>query len=272
LGNEINGRIGRHVHTRGLRMTIAITRAVSPSLSRCELTHIDRVPIDVALARAQHHAYEETLRRLGVSVVALIAEPDLPDSVFVEDTAVVLDEMAVITRPGAASRRPEVQTIAQTLAPYRRVEWIEAPATMDGGDVLRIGKTIYVGLSTRSDARGIEALANIVKPSGYLVRGVPLSGCLHLKSAATLIAPDTVLVNPAWVDPKAFAGVSFVEVDRAEPHAANALRIGDALVYAAAYPRTLERIAKVVAKIECVDVSELAKAEGAVTCCSLVVE
>lgn len=253
-------------------MTIAMTRAVSPSLSRCELTHIDRVPIDVALARMQHHAYEEALRRLGLSVVALPAEPDLPDSVFVEDTAVVLDEIAIMMRPGAVSRRPEVQTIARALAAYRQLSWIAEPATIDGGDVLRIGKNIYVGQSTRSGAAGIEAFANIVKPYGYNVRAVPLSGCLHLKSAATLMTTDVVLINPAWVDPNSFDHVSFVEVDPEEPHAANALCIGNAVVYAAAYPRTLERMAKFVAKIECVDVSELAKAEGAVTCCSVVVE
>ncbi len=260
------------MHTPGRSMTIAITRAVSPSFANCELTHIDRVPIDMDRAIAQHHAYEETLRRLGVSVVSLPAEPDLPDSVFVEDTAVVLDEIAVITRPGAASRRPEVPSIAQALAPYRQLAWIEEPATIDGGDVLRIGKTIYVGLSTRSDAVGIEALANIVKPYGYVVRGVPLSGCLHLKSAATLITPDMLLINPTWVSPQVFGGISFVYVDPDEPFGANSVRIGDAVVYPTAFPRTLERIARLVETIECVDVSELAKAEGAVTCCSLVVD
>lgn len=252
-------------------MTIAICRAVSPSFAQCELTHIERVPIDMDRVRAQHHAYVQTLQRLGLEVIALPAEPDLPDSVFVEDTAIVLDEIAVMTRPGATSRRSEVQTVANALEAYRSLAFIPEPATIDGGDVLRIGKTLYVGLSTRSDAAGIEALANIVKRYGYDVRGVPLSGCLHLKSAATLIATDVILVNPTWVDPATFKGVSHVAVDPDEPHAANALLIDRSVVYGAAFPRTRERMAKFVADIHCVDVSELAKAEGAVTCCSVVV-
>ncbi len=253
-------------------MTIAITRAVSPSFAQCELTHIDRVPIDVEVAKAQHEAYEQALRRLGVTVVSLPVEPDLPDSVFVEDTAVVLDEIAVMMRPGAVSRRAEVQTIAKTLEPYRRLVWIDGPGTIDGGDVLQIGKTIYVGRSTRSDTHGIAALNELVTPYGYSVVGVPLTGCLHLKSAATPITDDVLLVNAQWVDPDAFSGMKFVGTDADEPHAANALRIANALVYPSAFPRTLERIAKIVERIELVDVSELAKAEGAVTCCSLVVD
>lgn len=253
-------------------MTLAICRAVSPSFARCELTHIDRVPIDVDLARVQHRQYEQTLEQLGARIVSLAADADLPDSVFVEDTAVVLDEVAVIMRPGAVSRRAEVQTIAKTLAAFRPLVFITEPATIDGGDVLLIGKTLYVGLSTRSDAAGVEALANAVKPYGYQVRGVTLSGCLHLKSAATLITSDKLVVNPAWVDPSAFDGVSFMAVDPDEPHGANALRIGSSLVYASAYPRTRDRMAKFVTDIHTVDLSELAKAEGAVTCCSLVVE
>lgn len=252
-------------------MTLAICRALSPSFAQCELTHIDRVPIDMHRAYAQHHAYEETLTQLGVKVISLAAEPDLPDSVFVEDTAIVLDEIAVITRPGAASRRMEVHSIAKVLEAYRPLVFIAEPATIDGGDVLLIGKTLYVGLSTRSDAAGIEALANAVKPYGYDVRAVQLSGCLHLKSAATLITPDKLVLNSAWVNPAAFADVSYVSVDPDEPHGANAVRIGNSVVYAAAYPRTRDRIAKFVTDIHCVDLSELAKAEGAVTCCSLLV-
>lgn len=253
-------------------MTVAICRAISPSFAQCELTHIERVPIDLDRAHAQHAAYVKTLETLGLRVISLPAENDLPDSVFVEDTAIVLDEIAIMTRPGAASRRAEVQTMAQALEAYRSLAFITEPATIDGGDVLRIGKTLYVGLSTRSDAAGIEALANIIQRFGYEVRGVPLSGCLHLKSAATLITADMILVNPAWVDPTTFKGVSHVAVDPDEPHAANALWLGTGVVYGAAYPRTRERLAKFVSDIHCVDVSELAKAEGAVTCCSVVVE
>lgn len=252
-------------------MITAICRAISSSFARCELTHIERVPIDIERARAQHHAYEELLRRLGVNVVSLPEEPDLPDSVFVEDTALVLDEVAVILRPGAVSRRPEGSSVAHALQTYRPLAFLREPATMDGGDVLRIGKTLYVGLSTRSTAAGIEALGELVKPYGYDVRGVPLSGCLHLKSAATLIRSDMLVVNPAWIDPSDIAGLAHITIDPDEPHAANALLIGNSVIYATAYPRTRERIAKFVSDIHCIDVSELAKAEGAVTCCSLLI-
>lgn len=253
-------------------MTIAITRAVSPSFAQCELTHIERVPIDLEVAKFQHEAYEHALTRLGVSVVSLSSEANLPDAVFVEDTAVVLDEIAIMMRPGAASRRAEVAGIARTLERYRPLAWIKEPGTIDGGDVLRVGKTIYVGLSTRSDAAGIEALRAIVAPLGYSVVGVPLTGCLHLKSAATLITDDMLLVNTQWLNPERFSGFKFAHVHPDEPFAANALRVADALVYPKAFPRTLEKIAEFVSRIDLVEVSELAKAEGAVTCCSLIVD
>jgi len=252
-------------------MTIAICREVSPALAQCELTHIERSPINVQEAQAQHAAYEKTLENLGLTVISLPAEPDLPDSVFVEDTALVLDEVAVMLCPGAVSRRPEVPSIARTLQEYRPLVFMKEPATVDGGDILRLGKTLYVGLSTRSDVAGIAALEALVRPYGYDVRAVRLSGCLHLKSAATLLTRDTVLANPAWVDPQVFEGTSFLAIHPDEPHAGNVLRLENSVIYPTAFPRTLERMTKLVSDIHCVDLSELAKAEGAVTCCSLIV-
>jgi dimethylargininase len=248
---------------------IAITRDVSPSIGRCELTHLPRVSIDVAKARAQHRAYEETLRGLGVEIVALPAEPALPDSVFVEDAAVVLDECAVITRPGAVSRRPETDSIAAALRPYRALSFIHDPGTLDGGDVMRVGRTIFVGLSGRSNRQAIDELAGIVGPFGYRVIGVPVSGCLHLKSAVTPIAEDALLINPGWVNPRDFSGFRLIEVDPSETQAANALRAGHGILYPAAFPKTRSRLEAEGFRIVPVDVSELAKAEGAVTCCSL---
>ena len=135
-------------------MWIAITRPVSASLAHCELTHLAREPIDVPRARAQHAAYERLLGSLGASLVRVGPAPDLPDAVFIEDTAVVLDELAVVTRPGAASRRPETDAVASVLASYRPLRTMTAPATLDGGDVLRLGRTLYVG---RSAARANPA-------------------------------------------------------------------------------------------------------------------
>ncbi|MEO8461275.1 MAG: dimethylargininase, partial [Dokdonella sp.] len=132
-------------------MLVAITREVSPAMATCELTHLSRIPIDIALARKQHRAYCEALSALGCRVVSLPVEPDLPDSVFVEDVALVFDEVAVMTRPGAESRRTEGTAVANALSEYRNLLTTDAPATLDGGDVLRIGREIFVGVSARSN-------------------------------------------------------------------------------------------------------------------------
>lgn len=251
---------------------IAVTRGVSPAFERCELTHLAREPIDVERAAAQHREYEARLGRLGCDVRSLPAEPDLPDSVFVEDCAVVLGEVAVITRPGAASRRPETAGVAAALEPLRPLVRLREPATLDGGDVLVLGRTIHVGRSGRSNDAGIEQLAALLGPFGYLIRSVPVRGCLHLKSAVTRVAPDTLLLNPDWVDGASFAPMRLVEVDAAEPVGANALLVGGTVVYPSAFPRTRERMEARGISVAAVDVSELAKAEGGVTCCSLVFE
>lgn len=252
-------------------MTIAITRAVSPRLARCELTHLEREPIDATNAATQHTNYQRCLAELGLDVVLLPPEPELPDSVFVEDTAVVLDGLAVITRPGAVSRRPETATIADTLRPYRDLSFIAAPATVDGGDVLTVGRQVYVGLSSRTSASGVEQLRTMLAPLGYHVTAVTVNGCLHLKSAVTQVAPDTLLINRNRVDGGAFAGVRLIDVDPTEPHAANALMIGTIVVFPAAFVRTQDRLCELGVTVVPVDVSELSKAEGGVTCCSLIV-
>jgi len=249
---------------------IAITRGVSAGIGACELTHLQRQPIDLDRARAQHRAYEEALERAGCRVESLPALDDLPDSVFVEDVAVVLDEIAVVTRPGAESRRPETSHIAPVLANHRRVTFIQPPGTLDGGDVLRLGRRIFVGQSGRSNESGIEQLRAVVWPYGYTVTAVPVTGCLHLKSAITEAAPGVVLVNPAWVDAAVCGGVSVIEVDPSEPYAANGLLVGGRLIYPVSFPRTAARLENAGIVTEPVDVSELQKAEGAVTCCSLV--
>lgn len=251
-------------------MLIAITREVSPAIARCELTHLERVAIDFTVAHAQHRRYMQALAALGCEVHSLPAEPDLPDSVFVEDVAIVLDELAIITRPGAESRRPETVSIAQALQPYRKLYHIQAPGTVDGGDVLRIGKTIYVGLSTRSNLTAIEQMQSLTRPYGYTVQGLEVQGCLHLKSAVTQVAQDTLLINRKWVNPGAFGEMNLIEVDASEPYGANALLVDETVIYPASFPRTHKRLQERGIPTLTVDVSELAKAEGAVTCCSLV--
>jgi len=253
-------------------MRIAVTRGISPAIGHCQLTHLEREPIDDEVARAQHGTYERVLRDLGCQVEHLAEEPDLPDSVFVEDIAVVLDEVAIITRPGAESRRDERSSIRRALEPHRRLEHIRAPGILDGGDVLVVQKDIYVGLSTRSDDEAVRQLKLLVADLGYTVTGVEVRGCLHLKSAVTAVSEDTLLINPDWIDATYLPGHAFIQVDPAEPSAANVVRVGDTVLFAADFPRTGERISAAGFRTLPVDASELAKAEGALTCCSLIFE
>jgi dimethylargininase len=251
---------------------IALTRPVPESLTRCELTHLSRVPIDLHAARAQHAEYERALEALGCEVRPLPAADDHPDSVFVEDAAIVLDELAIITRPGAISRRGETMAIAAELSRYRRLQWISEPATLDGGDVLRLDRTLYVGVGSRTNEAAVAQLLEIVQPFDYDVRAVRVTACLHLKSAVTELAVDLVLLNPDWVDPTTFANQRQIEVDPLEPAAANVLRIGDTVLCSASYERTRRRIEAVGIRHHSIDGSELAKAEGGLTCCSLIFE
>jgi dimethylargininase len=251
-------------------MLLAITRAVSRSIVNCELTHLARTPIDVRRGRRQHAQYESALKHLGVAVLSLPEEPSLADSVFVEDTALVLDECAVILRPGAESRRSETGPIKRVLGVFRDIVQIEAPARVDGGDVLRVGKHVYMGMSTRSDTNAAEQLQAILEPLGYDLQVVEVTSCLHLKSAVTQVREDTLLINPAWVDKSLFGGVKFIEVDASEPYAANALLVGESLIYPASFPKTQKRLRAEGIKVISVEADELAKAEGAVSCCSLI--
>lgn len=252
-------------------MVIAITREISPRFDECEITHIERTPIDLNLARAQHHAYVNALKELGCDVIELPAEADLPDSVFVEDTAFILPEVAVITRPGADSRKPETESIIRALSPHIRLVHVREPATVDGGDVLVLGKNIYIGLSTRSNQEAINQLNDLLCDYGYSVKGVQLHDCLHLKSAVTRMNDTTLLINKNWVDANCFKNYDLIEIDPAELYAANSLPVGESIIYPTAFPKTRAKLEEKGYKIMAVGVSELAKAEGAVTCCSLII-
>ncbi|HUI88003.1 MAG TPA: hypothetical protein VLX61_04695 [Anaerolineales bacterium] len=249
---------------------MAVTREVSRSIIHCELTHLERTPIDVQRARLQHAEYETALKQLGLAVLSLPEVPSLADSVFVEDTALVLDECAIILRPGADSRRPETESIARALTPYRKLFHIQPPARVDGGDILRVGRQIYIGLSSRSDPNAAEQIQDFLQPYGYKIQAVMVEGCLHLKSAVTQVAAATLLINPAWVDGKNFAGMECIEIDPSESYAANALMIDDTVLYPRAFPKTRKKLADAGIKIVDVHADELAKAEGALTCCSLI--
>jgi len=252
---------------------LALTRGVSEGIARCELSHLARRPIDLGRARAEHAGYVALLRELGCVVEEIPAAPDLPDCVFVEDTAVVVDELVVMARPGAPSRRRGLPAVEAALAEHaadRPLARIEAPATLDGGDVLLVGRELFVGRSARTDAAGRQQLRRLLAPHGYTVHGVDLSGCLHLKTAVTRIGPERLLVHRPWVDAGAFAGYELLDVDPAEPFAANALLVGDVVVLSDAFPRTRRRLEARGVTVAPVAASELAKAEGGVTCCCVV--
>jgi dimethylargininase len=249
-------------------MLRALTRQVGSSFASCELTFLERQAIDVAKAMEQHRAYEVCLAELGVHVTSLPADPLFPDGVFVEDPAIVLNEVAIITRPGAESRRGETVSIAQALLPFRELRYIREPATLEGGDVLLIGKTLYVGLSRRTNREGIAQLADMLDPLGYRVVPVEVTGCLHLKSGACWAGGDVILANREWVDVSPFRDFKIVDV--AEPSAADVLPIGDTLLVPSNFVRTCERLEASGIRVRPIDVSELQKAEAGVTCMSLV--
>ncbi|HUP67961.1 MAG TPA: arginine deiminase family protein [Sphingomicrobium sp.] len=250
-------------------MPRAFTRAVSPRLAECQLTHLQRVPIDPQKAAEQHHAYERALAGAGLEIVRLPELPDDPDAVFVEDTALILGDHAVITRPGVASRAAETASTADGLRDHFEVHRLQS-GHLDGGDVLRIGKRLYVGASTRTDRAGIDALASLCRLLGYEVVVAQTGACLHLKTGATYAGDGMLLYDPATIDPAQFAGAEALAVY--EPAGANCVRAGDRLILPAGNPRTADMLRNRGFTIVEVDVSELQKAEAGVTCMSLIDE
>jgi dimethylargininase len=254
------------------RRMIALTHLPSPRMERCELTHVARTPIDHGRALRQHQDYCRLLRDCGAEVHTLAVNRDLPDCAFIEDTAVVLDEVAILASMGTASRRPEPAGIEPELRKYRPVRRIELPATLEGGDVLHLGRTLLVGLSSRTNAAGISALEAIVSPHGYAVVPVPVRDCLHLQTACTALDDRRLLVNPAWLDAGALRGFELVRVPQEEPWAANVARVGSPLCIAADHVRTAEVIRGLGFDVRTIDLSEFAKAEGGVTCLSILIQ
>jgi dimethylargininase len=246
----------------------ALTRLPSPALPACELTHIARVAVDLARADAQHAAYRAALEQAGATVTLLPALADFPDSCFVEDTAVILPELLILTRPGAASRQGEVAEIAPHLPADRPRITIAAPGTLDGGDVLVVGHDIFIGLTARSNAAAVAQVAEAAARFGYRTTGVPLAGALHLKTAASALPDGRVLLNSSWLDPAIF-GRPHLESAPGEPFAANSLTVGDTLFHAAG-AETAARLAAAGYNVTELDISEFAKAEAGLTCLSLV--
>jgi dimethylargininase len=250
-------------------MLTAITRGVSPAIVNCELTFVDRAPIDLAKALEQHRTYEQVLKKFGARVISLPAEATLADSMFVEDPAMVLDELALIFPLGTASRREEAASLAKALSPFRELKYVQLPGTAEGGDILRVGRNLFAGLSKRTNEDGIRQLRSIVEDYGYTVTAVPVSGCLHLKSAVTFLGRNTLLANRKWFDAFCLPGFEWIDVAPEERHAANALAFGDTVILPASFPLTRARIEARGFQVLPLDISELQKAESGLTCSSL---
>ncbi len=247
----------------------ALTHQVSPQIGLCELTFVGRSAIDLALAQAQHQHYCETLTALGVEVITLAGNSAFADACFVEDTAIVAGQAALITSMGVASRRGETPLIAQELGKYLSLSQVSLPATLEGGDVLRVGQTFFAGLSSRTNAAGIQALKTWAEPLGYRVKAIQTAASLHLKSACTAIDDETLLINPEWLDTSAFQGFELIHVAPEEPAAANLLRLDTQLCVQKGFPRTAEKLQALGRSVVWMDTSELSKAEGALTCLSI---
>lgn len=252
-------------------MLVALTRGVSPNIGDCQLTHLTRQRIDTDKAVNQHRAYEECLRQVGLHVVSLPVEPDMPDSPFIEDPAIVLDELALIGRMGAVKRRAEAESLTKVLSAIRPLKFMDPPATLEGGDRVRIGRTLFVGISSRTNISGVEQLRSILSPFDYEVKPVKVTGCLHLSTGCSYLGDHTLLMNSDWVDASVFDGFNIIQTPPEEPWAANTIVIGDGvLLLSASFPRTRALLEQRGFDVRVADISELEKAEAGLSCMSLI--
>jgi len=251
------------------RYTRGIVRRPGPELIRALSRDGAAAAIDVKLAQAQHDRYVESLAALGVDLIKLPAEPAFPDGCFVEDTCVILPDRAVITTPGAPSRRGETLTVERAVAPHREIHRMSGNATLDGGDILRLGLTYLIGLSARTVPEAAEELGRIVKQNGAGYRIVEVPFGLHLKSAVTPLAPDAVLGLPAFLADPVFDGTKKVVVPEEEIAAACVLAVNGTIIVADGFPETRRCIERAGFPVIACDISEFAKADGGLTCLSV---
>jgi dimethylargininase len=250
-------------------MQIAVTRVVSPDIAGVG-SSTGGQQIDYKKASRQHDDYIERLMRAGMLVVSILVDPLLPLAVFVEDSAVVVDEVAVMTRQGASERRAEGETISPTLSCYRPLKFMTPPATLDGGDIIRVDRTLFVGISKRTNIEGIAQLRGILEPYGYEVKTVKVRKGSHLKSACTYIGRGAMLMNSKKVDATPFEGFDIVEVPKSEPDAGNTLLAGDKLFLPGTFNKTQKLLERRGFDVQAIDISEFQKAGGALTCMSLI--
>ncbi len=250
-------------------MLTVITHLPSPSLELCELTFLDQETIDIQKAQKEHENYCLMLEECGAKVIIHDENISLPDSVFVEDPIIVFDEIAVLTSMGVESRRKESKSMEKAFSKYREIKRINLPAKIEGGDVLKIGKRIFVGLGERTNEEGIDALRAIIAPYGYEVISVGVPGCLHLKTGCTALDDKTILINPSWVNSSAFEGYTQINIPTEEPFGANILKINEIICMNKAFPKTIELVESLGYTVKATDITEFVKAEAGLTCMSV---
>jgi dimethylargininase len=248
--------------------TTAITRKPAKTCAG-GLTTSNFGPPDYDLVSRQHNAYVAALRKFGLGVIELAEEPDFPDAHFVEDTAVVTPDVAVIANLGAAPRRGEESSIKPVVAKYRRTEHIKAPGTLDGGDVLMVGKHFFIGISERTNHAGAEQLGDILELNGYTWEPILVGAGLHLKSSVNYVGNNTLIVTAGFANHPSLDGYDKIIVDAQETYAANTLWINDHLLVPAGFPNTRKNLEQLDLKIIELEMSEVRKMDGGLTCLSL---
>jgi dimethylargininase len=249
---------------------IALTHVISPNIDQCELSFLERSPINYSRAVEQHEHYCELLRDCGLEVIELSMNRSFPDSTFIEDTAVVFDELAIMASMGVESRRGEIPGVESVLGYYRDIKHIRLPATLEGGDVLSIENKVFVGISPRTNISGFETIKEILEPFGYQVIPLAVNGCLHLKSACVAVDDETLLVNPRWLDLQPLRDFRIIPVPEDEPAAVNSLWINSTICMHSGHQKTIDLLANLKFSIKVVDISELLKAEAGMTCSSMI--
>lgn len=251
-----------------MRFSRAIVRAPGPDAGD-GLTTAGLGRADLGLLQAQHGAYVATLEKLGLEVTRLEALPGHPDAYFVEDAALMFPELAVLTRPGAPSRRAEAEAIASVVAAFRPLHRLVAPATLDGGDVLLVDRAVFVGLSSRTNEEGAAQLRSLLAPHGYRVIAIPVPEGLHFKSSVTWACEGTLVLTETFASKPEFAAFRRLVVPEAEAYAANVLNLNGSLLMPKGFPRTEAMLRELDLPLLLLDQSEVQKMDGALTCMSL---
>jgi dimethylargininase len=252
-----------------MRFSHAIVRAPASNFADGLTTITWTEPPSFERLLIQHRAYVAALREAGLMIEMLPALDACPDAYFVEDVAVVVPELAIVTRPGALERRGEADHIVEALSAHRHMVRLESPATLDGGDVLVVGRRIFVGLSGRTNEAGFSSLRDLLLPHGYRVEAIPVVAGLHLKSSVSLIGPDALVVTPAFADLAELAELERIVVSEAEAYAANAVWVNDHLLVAAGSSMLARRLRGRGLELIELDMSEVAKMDGGLSCLSL---